>query len=180
MKLYRKLFAKNAEDFAKLIEKSERSKLADIYRNHRKDIEFVGRSSKKPLKGEAYFNPNSTVNSVSFNLGNHGFTMERLKGESVHDFHSKINEGIDDVVQKEKIVPRSIRKENMAILNDKVDKAKKLRSSRLEKVAKLKAKKLRARNLKTAAGIGAGLTLAGTGAYLTKKHFDKKKSEKKD
>lgn len=33
---------------------------------------------------------------------------------------------------------------------------------------------------KIGVGVGAGLALAGTGAYLVKKHYDKKKSEKKD
>ena len=33
---------------------------------------------------------------------------------------------------------------------------------------------------KIGVGVGAGLALAGTGAYLAKKHYDKKKSEKKD
>ena len=176
----RKLFAKSAEDFAKLVENSERSKLAKIYRNHRKTTETAGKMFKKPLTGEKFFDPNSTIKSTSVNIGSHGFTMERLPGESVQDFHSAINKGIKDAVQKEKIVPRSVRKENMEILNDKVAKAKELRSSRLEKVAKLKAKKARVKNAKIGAGIVAGTAVLGTGAYLAKKHHDKKKNKKKE
>ena len=173
----RKLFAKSAEDFAKLVEKSERSKIAKAYKNHRKTTESAGKILKKPLTGERYFNPNSTIKSASVNIGSHGFTMERLPGESVHDFHSSINEGIKDAVQKEKIVPRSVRKENMEILNNRVAEAKELRSSRLEKAAKLKAKKVRAKNAKIGAGIAGGIAVLGTGAYLYNKNKKKKKED---
>ncbi len=135
---------------------------------------------RKPLTGEEFFNPDSTIKSASVNIGGHGFTVERLPGESVHDFNSAINKEIKDAVRKEKIIPRSVREENMEILNNRVAKAKELRSSRLEKVAKLKAKKVRARNAKIGAGIAAGTAVLGTGVHLAKKHYDKKNSEKKD
>lgn len=69
------------------------------------------------------------------------------------------------------------------ILND-AENAKKLRLERLRKAEKLKHQRVvgkRLKNLGKGALIVGGVgTALGTGAYLTKKHFDKKKSEKKD
>lgn len=57
--------------------------------------------------------------------------------------------------------------------------AKQLRADRLSKVEKLKAIKARkVRNAKIGAGIVAGTAVLGTGAYLAKKHNDKKKNRK--
>ena len=56
-----------------------------------------------------------------------------------------------------------------------------LRADRLAKVKRLKAIKARkVRNAKIGAGIAAGTVAVGTGAYLAKKHYDKKKKEKKE
>ena len=64
----------------------------------------------------------------------------------------------------------------------------KLSSEDLMNVRKLEADNLRqskkvakvAKNKKIALGVAGGLAVAGIGAYLAKKHYDKKKSEKKD
>lgn len=66
--------------------------------------------------------------------------------------------------------------ENSVNHNDQLlDEAKALttRFKRLEQ-----ASKLRAKNAKIGAGIAAGTVVLGTGAYLAKKHHDKKKDKK--
>ena len=111
---------------------------------------------------------------IEFNIP-YSKPAKRLLNESSEDFRNRLlkERNLDKITEEElSKLENKIGRE----LSNSAEKAKKLRTDRLKKVSKLKAKK----NAKIAAGIGAGLTLAGTGAYLTKKHYDKKKSEKKD
>ena len=117
---------------------------------------YDARFNRKPI-GEQFSSALSGRTSRSFDELNYN----NLKDKDSFYYRSKL----------EKL--RDLKEKKQAAIAE-------LRDSRLAKVKELKAKKLRARNFKIAAGIGAGLTLAGTGAYLTKKHYDKKKSEKKD
>ena len=112
---------------------------------------------------------------INFDSLRHNNT--KSKNRRLLDRDIKVLSKIFDLSNEEPIKKQS--EESLKIAREEA--AKKLRTDRLAKAKELKAIKARkqklAKNAKIGGGIAGGLAIVGTGAYLAKKHYDKKKDK---
>ena len=180
MKLKRKLFVKSAEEVANSYRAKAWKELAGEYLNRRRIIDsqaLENHARKFGKEGDFHIYYN-------YSNKNKHIYVPPVRLDHTSEGGNIPKEFIESYIEKFRKVNRNVNKGNRdyakALIDSEAKARKQLRSDRLAKVKELKAKKLHARNVKIGASIVAGTAALGTGAYLAKKHYDNKKSEKKD
>ena len=148
------------------------SKIRDMVRvaNARQDVRGLDESLKidSARGGKLNFDALRNNNKRSPEMKNRRLSILRLenflKEEEKRDAERAATKAAEEAAQKKLNAEKA---------------AAELRKKRVAKVEKLRSKKAFAKNAKIGAGIAAGTVAVGTGAYLAKKHYDKKKNEEK-